>query len=131
MRSSPPRDHRHRGRRRRPSRRRCSSSSRAAGSRSGGSRSSGSARSETTARPPPLSRRSAIPTTPCAAKRHDSLWAIWHRSGDPAIDIRLGEGIALMQAGRLPESVAVFTDVIATGARVRRGLEQARDRATT
>jgi tetratricopeptide (TPR) repeat protein len=44
---------------------------------------------------------------------HDSLWAIWHRSGDPAIDILLAQGIALMQSGRLPESVAVFSDVIA------------------
>jgi tetratricopeptide (TPR) repeat protein len=44
---------------------------------------------------------------------HEALWAIWHRSGDPAIDLRLREGIALMEAGRLPESVAVFSDVIA------------------
>ena len=53
------------------------------------------------------------PDSTVRSEAHDSLWAIWHRSGDPAIDIRLGEGIALMQAGRLPESVAVFTDVIA------------------
>ena len=44
---------------------------------------------------------------------HDSLWAIWHRSGDPGIDSLLAQGIALMQSGRLPESVAVFSDVIA------------------
>jgi tetratricopeptide (TPR) repeat protein len=44
---------------------------------------------------------------------HDSLWAIWHRSGDTAIDALLGQGIALMQQGRLPESIQVFTDVIA------------------
>ena len=44
---------------------------------------------------------------------HDSLWAIWHRSGDPAIDARLAEGITLMQSGSLPEAIAVFTDVIA------------------
>jgi tetratricopeptide (TPR) repeat protein len=47
------------------------------------------------------------------SEAHDSLWAIWHRSGDPAIDILLAQGIALMQSGRLPESVAVFSDVIA------------------
>ena len=52
------------------------------------------------------------PDATVRSEAHDSLWAIWHRSGDPVIDIRLGEGIALMQAGRLPESVAVFTDVI-------------------
>jgi len=46
-------------------------------------------------------------------KAHDALWAIWHRSGDPAIDALLANGIALMQAGRLPESIAVFSDVIA------------------
>jgi tetratricopeptide (TPR) repeat protein len=53
------------------------------------------------------------PDATVRSEAHDSLWAIWHRSGDPDIDIRLGEGIALMQAGRLPESIAVFTDVIA------------------
>jgi tetratricopeptide (TPR) repeat protein len=47
------------------------------------------------------------------SEAHDSLWAIWHRSGDPAIDALLAQGIALMGAGRLPESVAVFSDVIA------------------
>jgi tetratricopeptide (TPR) repeat protein len=44
---------------------------------------------------------------------HEALWAIWHRSGDPVIDLLLQQGIALMQAGRLPESVAVFSEVIA------------------
>jgi tetratricopeptide (TPR) repeat protein len=47
------------------------------------------------------------------SEAHDSLWAIWHRSGDPAIDALLAQGIALMGSGRLPESVAVFSDVIA------------------
>ena len=44
---------------------------------------------------------------------HEALWAIWHRSGDPAIDTLLQQGIALMGVGRLSESVAVFSDVIA------------------
>ena len=44
---------------------------------------------------------------------HEALWAIWHRSGDPAVDLLLQQGIALMEAGRLPESVAVFSEVIA------------------
>jgi tetratricopeptide (TPR) repeat protein len=52
------------------------------------------------------------PDATVRSEAHDSLWAIWHRSGDPQIDIRLGEGIALMQAGRLQESIDVFTDVI-------------------
>jgi tetratricopeptide (TPR) repeat protein len=43
---------------------------------------------------------------------HQALWAIWQRSGDPAIDVLLQHGIALMEAGRLPESVHVFSDVI-------------------
>jgi tetratricopeptide (TPR) repeat protein len=42
-----------------------------------------------------------------------ALWAIWHRSGDPAIDQRLQEGIALMEGQRFPEAVAVFGEVIA------------------
>jgi tetratricopeptide (TPR) repeat protein len=46
------------------------------------------------------------------SEAHDSLWAIWHRSGDPVIDSLLGRGIALMQAGQLPESIEVFSDVI-------------------
>jgi tetratricopeptide (TPR) repeat protein len=53
------------------------------------------------------------PDSAVRSEAHDSLWAIWHRSGDPAIDALLGQGIALMQSGRLPESVAVFSDVIA------------------
>jgi tetratricopeptide (TPR) repeat protein len=44
---------------------------------------------------------------------HTALWAIWHRSGDPAIDALLQQGIGLMQAGHLPESITVFSDVIA------------------
>jgi tetratricopeptide (TPR) repeat protein len=47
------------------------------------------------------------------SEAHDSLWSIWHRSGDPAIDARLSQGIALMQAGSLPEAIEVFSDVIA------------------
>ena len=47
------------------------------------------------------------------SEAHDSLWAIWHRSGNPAIDARLSQGIALMQSGQLPEAIEVFSDVIA------------------
>ena len=53
------------------------------------------------------------PDSTVRSEAHDSLWAIWHRSGDEAIDLLLAQGIALMQSGRLPESVAVFSDVIA------------------
>jgi tetratricopeptide (TPR) repeat protein len=41
-----------------------------------------------------------------------SLWSIWHRSGDPAIDQRLQQGIVLMEMRRLPEAVSVFSEVI-------------------
>jgi len=47
------------------------------------------------------------------SEAHDSLWSIWHRSGDPVIDARLAQGIALMGSGALPESIEVFSDVIA------------------
>ncbi len=42
-----------------------------------------------------------------------ALWAIWQRSGRPEIDALLQRGIALMNQGRLPEAVAVFSEVIA------------------
>jgi tetratricopeptide (TPR) repeat protein len=53
---------------------------------------------------------------PDSVVRHEAgaaLWAMWHRSGDPAIDALLQRGIALMEARRLPEAVAVFSGVIA------------------
>ena len=40
------------------------------------------------------------------------LWLLWMRSGDPAIDRALAEGTALMGAGRLPEAIAVFSEII-------------------
>jgi tetratricopeptide (TPR) repeat protein len=42
-----------------------------------------------------------------------ALWAIWHRSGDPAVDARLQHGIELMEQGRHPEAAATFGEVIA------------------
>jgi tetratricopeptide (TPR) repeat protein len=41
-----------------------------------------------------------------------SLWAIWHRSGDAAIDALLQRGIAAMEARRFPDAVALFDEVI-------------------
>lgn len=40
------------------------------------------------------------------------LWLLWMRSGDAAIDRALAEGSALMAAGRLPEAIAIFGDII-------------------
>jgi tetratricopeptide (TPR) repeat protein len=41
-----------------------------------------------------------------------ALWAIWLRSGDGAVDALLQDGIRLMEQGRFPEAVEVFSDVI-------------------
>jgi tetratricopeptide (TPR) repeat protein len=40
------------------------------------------------------------------------LWALWSRSGEPAIDRLLADGIAQMQAGRFAAAIAAFSDVI-------------------
>lgn len=55
--------------------------------------------------------RDPDPTVRRAAQA--ALWALWHRSGDPAVDARLREGIALMEERRLPEAVAVFSEIVA------------------
>ena len=41
-----------------------------------------------------------------------ALWLLWMRSGDPVIDRALAEGSAHMAAGRLPEAIAIFSEVI-------------------
>lgn len=41
-----------------------------------------------------------------------SIWQIWGRSGDKAIDLQYQRGIAQMEAGELPEAVATFSDII-------------------
>lgn len=41
-----------------------------------------------------------------------AMWQIWSRSGDKATDARYQRGIKLMQARRLDEAVAVFSDII-------------------
>jgi tetratricopeptide (TPR) repeat protein len=40
------------------------------------------------------------------------LWALWSRSGEPAIDRLLADGIAQMQAGRFAAAIAAFSDII-------------------
>jgi len=40
------------------------------------------------------------------------LWLLWTRSGDPAIDRALAEGTMLMRTGRLPEAIAVYSEII-------------------
>src|SRR5512134_2037082 len=46
------------------------------------------------------------------ATAEQGLWLLWMRSGDPVIDRALAEGSALMAAGRLPEAVAIFSEII-------------------
>jgi len=41
-----------------------------------------------------------------------ALWAIWSRSGDPAIDRLLAAGIGQMQAGALAAAIAAFSEII-------------------
>ena len=41
-----------------------------------------------------------------------ALWQVWHRSGDAAVDERLGAGIEAMNRRALEEAVAIFTEVI-------------------
>ena len=40
------------------------------------------------------------------------LWALWSRSGEPAIDRLLADGIAQMQAGQFSAAIAAFSDII-------------------
>jgi tetratricopeptide (TPR) repeat protein len=40
------------------------------------------------------------------------LWLLWARSGDAEIDRLMAAGVEQMQAGRHPEAVATFTEVI-------------------
>ncbi|HTP60761.1 MAG TPA: tetratricopeptide repeat protein [Burkholderiales bacterium] len=40
------------------------------------------------------------------------LWLLWMRSGDAAIDRALAEGTAQMQAGNIPEAIAIFSGII-------------------
>jgi tetratricopeptide (TPR) repeat protein len=47
-----------------------------------------------------------------AAAAANTLWELWHVSGDPEIDRLLRRGIASMERGDLLAAEAVFTDVI-------------------
>jgi tetratricopeptide (TPR) repeat protein len=46
------------------------------------------------------------------ARAQAALWAIWHRSGNPAIDSLLQIGIEQMEQGRHAEAAATFGEVI-------------------
>ena len=40
------------------------------------------------------------------------LWLLWSRSGEPDIDRRMAAGVEQMQAGRLRQAIATFSEVI-------------------
>jgi tetratricopeptide (TPR) repeat protein len=42
-----------------------------------------------------------------------SLWLVWSRSGDPAVDQRFLRGVAQMQRQELDDAIETFTDIIA------------------
>ncbi len=42
----------------------------------------------------------------------NSIWQIWMRSGDPAVDRRLSEGTALLNRGEFAAALAIFEDVV-------------------
>jgi tetratricopeptide (TPR) repeat protein len=42
-----------------------------------------------------------------------SLWLVWSRSGDPAVDRRFLRGVEQMQRQELDEAIETFTDIIA------------------
>jgi tetratricopeptide (TPR) repeat protein len=42
------------------------------------------------------------------------LWLLWSRSGDPAIDARMGRGIEAMQSGNLAQAISIFSGIIET-----------------
>ena len=48
-----------------------------------------------------------------AARAAETLWTMWHRSGTPAIDALLYEGIVAMQANKHAEADGIFTGIIA------------------
>jgi len=47
-----------------------------------------------------------------AARAAAELWQMWHRSGDPALDSLLREGIAAIERQDLPAAEAIFARVI-------------------
>ena len=47
-----------------------------------------------------------------AARAADLLWQMWHRSGNPAVDSTLRQGIEAMQRQEIDKAEAVFTHLI-------------------
>ena len=49
-----------------------------------------------------------------AARAAETLWQMWHRSGDPKVDAMLRQGIEAMERQELPQAEAIFSRVIET-----------------
>jgi tetratricopeptide (TPR) repeat protein len=47
-----------------------------------------------------------------AARAAETLWQLWHRSGDPEVDAMLRQGIDAMERQQVPQAEAIFTRVI-------------------
>jgi len=61
-----------------------------------------------------------------AARAAETLWQMWHRSGDPRLDGLLGEGIDADERQDLPAADAAFTRLVEERPPSRK-VEQARD----
>jgi Flp pilus assembly protein TadD len=61
---------------------------------------------------PALVRALRDPDPQVRGLAESALWAVWSRSGDPAVDHILEVGIAQMREGLVQESVETFSDVI-------------------
>jgi tetratricopeptide (TPR) repeat protein len=47
-----------------------------------------------------------------AARAANTLWALWHRSGDPQLDSILRQGIEAMETQDLERAVGIFTRLV-------------------
>ncbi len=51
-------------------------------------------------------------SAPVRSYAESALWVLWSRSGDRALDELLARGVEEMNGGRLPQSIATFSEVI-------------------
>ena len=62
---------------------------------------------------PALTAALRDPDAEVRALAERSLWLVWSRSGDPAIDRRFLQGVEQMQRQELDDAIETFTDIIA------------------
>jgi tetratricopeptide (TPR) repeat protein len=56
-----------------------------------------------------------------AARAANTLWALWHRSGDPQLDSILRQGIEAMEKQDVDQAIAIFTRLIEVAPRFAEG----------